>query len=81
MLLDAQRHPEAVSGHHPQYALQFIDFEYGAYNPRGFDIGNHFNEWAGFDCDYALYPDELQQRRFLRNYLTAVRYCAAHKNN
>ena len=25
----------------------FIDFEYGEYNYRGFDIGNHFCEYAG----------------------------------
>jgi ethanolamine kinase len=30
-----------------------IDFEYGAYTYRGFDIGNHFNEYAGFECDYT----------------------------
>ncbi|KAK6123841.1 hypothetical protein DH2020_042416 [Rehmannia glutinosa] len=30
--------------------LYFIDFEYGSYNYRGFDIGNHFNEYAGYDC-------------------------------
>ncbi|POM79912.1 Choline/ethanolamine Kinase, partial [Phytophthora palmivora] len=24
----------------------FIDFEYTSYNPRGYDIGNHFCEWA-----------------------------------
>lgn len=36
--------------------LTFIDFEYGAYGDRGFDWGNHFNEWAGFDCDYTMYP-------------------------
>lgn len=35
--------------------LYFIDFEYGSYNYRGFDIGNHFNEYAGYDCDYSLY--------------------------
>lgn len=35
--------------------LYFIDFEYGSYNYRGFDIGNHFNEYAGYDCDYNLY--------------------------
>jgi hypothetical protein len=23
------------------------------YNYRGFDLGNHFNEYAGFDCDYS----------------------------
>ncbi|KAL8480245.1 hypothetical protein ACS0TY_026972 [Phlomoides rotata] len=35
--------------------LYFIDFEYGSYNYRGFDIGNHFNEYAGYDCDYRMY--------------------------
>lgn len=35
--------------------LYFIDFEYGSYNYRGFDLGNHFNEYAGYDCDYSLY--------------------------
>lgn len=34
--------------------LILIDFEYGMYNNRGFDLGNHFNEYAGFDCDYSL---------------------------
>ncbi|KAL6590804.1 kinase-like domain-containing protein, partial [Neocallimastix sp. 'constans'] len=27
--------------------VTFIDYEYGSINPRGFDIGNHFNEFAG----------------------------------
>ena len=36
--------------------MTFIDFEYGAYGDRGFDWGNHFNEWAGYDCDYTQYP-------------------------
>jgi ethanolamine kinase len=35
--------------------LYFIDFEYGSYSYRGYDIANHFNEYAGFDCDYNLY--------------------------
>ena len=48
--------------------LHFIDFEYGCYNYRGFDLGNHFNEWAGFDCDYRRYPDDAQQRAFLAAY-------------
>lgn len=33
--------------------LTVIDFEYGAYTHRGFDFGNHFNEYAGFECDYS----------------------------
>ena len=27
--------------------ISFIDFEYGAWNYQGFDIANHFNEYAG----------------------------------
>jgi hypothetical protein len=34
--------------------LYFIDFEYGSYSYRGYDIANHFNEYAGFDCEYDL---------------------------
>ncbi|XVE98306.1 hypothetical protein REPUB_Repub03eG0094300 [Reevesia pubescens] len=49
--------------------LYFIDFEYGSYNYRGFDIGNHFNEYAGYDCDYSLYPSKDEQYHFFRNYL------------
>lgn len=37
----------------PSGPMQLIDFEYCAYTPRGFDIGNHFNEYAGFECDYS----------------------------
>jgi hypothetical protein len=32
-----------------------IDYEYGSYSYRGYDIANHFNEHAGFECDYSLY--------------------------
>jgi ethanolamine kinase len=32
--------------------IVFIDYEYGAYTYRDFDIGNHFTEYAGFDGDY-----------------------------
>ncbi|XAR66915.1 Ethanolamine kinase [Bertholletia excelsa] len=49
--------------------LYFIDFEYGSYNYRGFDIGNHFNEYAGYDCDYSLYPSIDEQYHFFRHYL------------
>lgn len=30
-----------------------IDYEYGGYTYRGFDIGNHFTEYAGFEGDYS----------------------------
>lgn len=53
--------------------VQFIDFEYGGYNPRGFDFGNHFCEYAGFDPDYAKsYPGKPQQLHFLRRYIHAL---------
>ncbi|XP_009368829.2 LOW QUALITY PROTEIN: probable ethanolamine kinase [Pyrus x bretschneideri] len=49
--------------------LYFIDFEYGSYNYRGFDIGNHFNEYAGYECDYSSCPNKDEQYFFLRHYL------------
>lgn len=49
--------------------MQFIDFEYGSYNYRGFDFGNHWCEYAGFDGDYSRYPDSKQQATFVRAYL------------
>lgn len=52
-------------------ALHLIDFEYGAPNFRGFDLGNHFNEWAGFECDYSRFPDAAQMRAFLAAYAAA----------
>lgn len=51
--------------------VAFIDFEYGCHNYRGFDIGNHFCEWAGFDCDYRRYPGREQQVAWLTNYYRA----------
>ena len=32
--------------------LAFIDFEYGAFNYEAFEIGNHFDEYAG---EWLLY--------------------------
>jgi len=52
-------------------SVQFIDYEYGCYNYRGFDIGNHFNEWAGFECDYSKYPSKAVQMVWIRHYLKA----------
>ena len=49
--------------------MQFIDFEYGCYAFRGFDWGNHFNEYAGFECDYGRYPGAAAAALFLRHYL------------
>ncbi|CAG8539318.1 9114_t:CDS:2 [Paraglomus occultum] len=52
--------------------ISFIDVEYAGYNYQGFDIGNHFNEFAGFDCDFNLYPNKDFQMIWLRNYLSAA---------
>ncbi|CAM9741058.1 unnamed protein product, partial [Choristocarpus tenellus] len=56
--------------------LHLIDFEFAAYNPRGFDVGNHFCEWM---ADYKSlephvintehYPDQNEQRLFCQAYL------------
>lgn len=53
--------------------IQLIDFEYSAQNYRGFDIANHFCEYAGFDFNiFRWYPAPSQQRTFLRAYLAAA---------
>ncbi|KAG2180176.1 hypothetical protein INT43_003965 [Umbelopsis isabellina] len=52
-------------------SASFIDYEYGMMAPRGFDIGNHFNEYAGFECDYNNYPDKSYQIKWFEWYLTA----------
>ncbi len=35
------------SSHPPPGMVKFIDYEYADYNYQAFDIGNHFNEFAG----------------------------------
>lgn len=52
--------------------VTFIDYEYGSFNYRSFDIANHFCEFGGFDCDYTKYPGEQFQRQWIREYLMAV---------
>ena len=39
---------EETKGSTADENLVFIDFEYCAYNYRGFDIANHFCEWVSF---------------------------------
>lgn len=52
--------------------ISFIDYEYASYNYQGFDIGNHFDEFAGVEeVDYSLYPDKEFQLKWLREYLKA----------
>lgn len=53
-----------------------IDFEYAGYGDRGFDVGNHFCEWAAdyhsaapHVLDFGNYPTEAEQRRFAEAYV------------
>lgn len=49
--------------------VAFIDYEYGAFNYRSFDVANHFCEYSGFECDYSKYPSKEFQRSWIRIYL------------
>jgi ethanolamine kinase len=56
--------------------VTLIDFEYGGCNFRGFDIANHWNEWAGGTqaemngrCEYERFPSGAQQYAFAESYL------------
>ncbi|OWK08584.1 hypothetical protein Celaphus_00010718, partial [Cervus elaphus hippelaphus] len=52
--------------------VRFIDYEYAGYNYQAFDIGNHFNEFAGVnEVDYSRYPARETQLQWLRYYLQA----------
>jgi len=58
--------------------IVFIDFEFCAYNYRGFDLGNHFcermfdysnPEWPHYYAYMDAYPDDSAKRYFIREYL------------
>ncbi|KAK3801541.1 hypothetical protein RRG08_047207 [Elysia crispata] len=60
--------------------ITIIDWEYAHYNFRGFDLGNHFNEWMfdysstgkpGFEHNFDNYPSRDEQFHFFRAYLKA----------
>lgn len=44
--------------------MYIIDYEYGSYSYRGYDIANFFNEHAGFECNYSLYVSPLRPHAF-----------------
>ncbi|XP_065596563.1 ethanolamine kinase 2 [Cyrtonyx montezumae] len=57
-----------------QEHVRFIDYEYTGYNYQAFDIGNHFNEFAGVkEMDYSLYPSKETQLQWLHSYLQAYK--------
>jgi choline/ethanolamine kinase len=64
--------------------LMIIDFEYCAYNYRGFDIANHFLEWTYdytnnkfpfFTHRSSQYPNAQQIDNFITTYLSIANSC------
>lgn len=65
--------PEAGGQQAPKRDVYLIDFEYAAYNHRGFDLANHFCEFGGFDFDVVTqFPSEELRKAFLRHYLLSA---------
>ncbi|XP_052009137.1 ethanolamine kinase 1 isoform X1 [Xyrauchen texanus] len=56
--------------------VKFIDYEYADFNYQAYDIGNHFNEFAGVkNVDYSLYPSLELQFDWLTAYLESFKWC------
>ncbi|XP_067312834.1 ethanolamine kinase 1 [Pseudorasbora parva] len=56
--------------------VKFIDYEYADFNYQAYDIGNHFNEFAGIDnVDSSLYPSFKLQFDWLTAYLESFKSC------
>ncbi|ANQ08382.1 Ethanolamine kinase [Plasmodium coatneyi] len=49
--------------------ISFIDFEYSCPMERAYDIANHFNEYAGFNCEWDLIPSKEEEYYFIKHYL------------
>ena len=53
--------------------VTLIDFEYAGFNPRAYDLANHFNEFAGFDFDIEnRFPPQALRFAYLTHYLDAA---------
>ncbi|SPJ10989.1 ethanolamine kinase [Plasmodium sp. DRC-Itaito] len=50
-------------------SISFIDFEYSCPMERAYDIANHFNEYAGFNCEWDLTPTRSEEYHFIKHYL------------
>jgi ethanolamine kinase len=61
--------------------VEFIDYEYGNYNYRGFDIANHFCEYAGFQCDYSKFPSKKSQMEWFAVYLRQLKNAGSSANS
>ncbi|XP_038561764.1 ethanolamine kinase 1-like isoform X2 [Micropterus salmoides] len=65
---------------HKEGMVKFIDYEYADYNYQAFDIGNHFNEFAGVnDINCSLYPSRELQRDWLMAYLESYKQSTGHE--
>ncbi|KAF7650120.1 hypothetical protein LDENG_00131010 [Lucifuga dentata] len=65
---------------HTEGMVKFIDYEYADYNYQAFDIGNHFNEFAGVnDVNYSLYPSRELQSDWLTAYLESYKRSAGRE--
>ncbi|XP_072448464.1 ethanolamine kinase 1-like [Chiloscyllium punctatum] len=57
--------------------VKFIDYEYTGYNYQAYDIGNHFNEFAGVsELDFSMYPPKELQLEWLKSYLEVFKECS-----
>jgi thiamine kinase-like enzyme len=53
------------------HSLYALDLEFSGINHRGFDLGNHFCEWAGLDLQYdTRLPSDSQIKLWLFFYLS-----------
>ena len=50
-----------------------VDFEYANFNPRAFDLANHFAECCGFECEWEHFPKRGQMQNFMESYINAVK--------
>lgn len=53
--------------------IRLIDFEYAQRNYAYYDIANHFNEYAGLECDWSLFPSDPLMRDFIHVYLRTLK--------
>lgn len=69
--------------------LMLIDYEYGNYNFRGYDIGNYFcemmfnyevTEEPYYVYDYSLFPSKEVQMKFIQDYLKNFKEVTKNKN-
>ena len=52
---------------HYQGNVTFIDYEYAGCNYQGFDIGNHFAEFAGLLCNNCLLKLNIYSCNYIYN--------------